>query len=407
MKPFACQVISEASFRLPEGHALELKLKQFSTAGRGVDVRIETPYRDAGFTSHLPVYLTFDCTLEASDLNEAVQVATLTAAVLIPAIAVAANASYLDPSILVAYDADPATTRHPLLFNHLFLNENSVLAGSREIAPSLILPIVERLVAHHDAERLHRSMVHYNEALLVWRPGTELRAVESLFLVAETVAPVALASYQAMNRLSDQELALTWKDVIAGPRCPKCNHAWIRRGDLVAGARRKLVFDDKTEVYRRAKRVSDGLEHGFQNLPALQEDARTCRDEAAALVRKCLLGLLFTPEEPPTPILAAPFDKPLRRDPVDRQLTMNLNGAAGALAPVGHRHPVIRVQQTIKDLVLRPDGSAEITTEGTYNFSFADGVVADNLVTGFGSRATTFNIKDVVVRRGTESKGAV
>jgi hypothetical protein len=94
----------------------------------------------------------------------------------------------------------------------------------------------------------------------------------------------------------------------------------------------------------------------------------------------------------------------MRRDLVDHQLTMNLNGAAGALAPVGHRHPVIRVQRSIKDLVLRPDGSADITTEETVNFSFADGVVADNLKTGFGSRATKFNIKDVVVRRGTESK---
>jgi hypothetical protein len=403
MNKFKCQVIAETACRLPEGQVLELK--QFTAAGRPVDVRIATSYRDAGFTSHLPVYLSFDCTLEGSDLDDAVNAALLTAAVLLPAIAFAANASYQDPAVLVAYDDDPSQRKHVLRFDQLFPAENP-FAGGREIQASTILNVVDALIANDQGERLHRSMVFYNEALLAWRPGAELRAVESLFVVAETLKTVALQSYQKATGLTDEGLGQQWQGVIAGALCPRCKERWTRRGDLESAARLKLVFNDRADVHTLARRVSDGLEHGFRDLPSLQTDARKCRDDTASLVRQCLIRLLCRDEETAQTLLSAPFDRPRRRDDVQCQTRMVLNGSGGCLAPAGHLHPVIEVERTIKDVVLRSDGSADVTRETPMTFRFAEGVTAENIGMRFGSRATAVEIKEVSLKRGREDPTA-
>jgi hypothetical protein len=65
----------------------------------------------------------------------------------------------------------------------------------------------------------------------------------------------------------------------------------VPEADILAYARREILFPGDKGTYRTAKDVSDGLEHGYADISKLFDGAKRVRDATAFYLRSAILHL--------------------------------------------------------------------------------------------------------------------
>lgn len=395
-RSFVGRVIVPAGFRVPEN--LEWEIKEVPSLHERARVLIASRYDDFGLTSGTRIARAFmlDVYCRASELDEGVSSCRSVAELLIPPFALTANAWYGDLEVLIAYDQDDVDEIHPLVFNIIPDVPSPFIEGDRELEHDLAFAVADAMLNHPKAVRLHRAMVYYNEALLAWEPGKELRAVEALFIAAETLAPVALS--RELETKTRDDLIAEWG--VKGPTCPECAHTWVRDGDLVTAARTHVIFQGDEQTQTRVRKVSDGLEHGFKDLPDLHKMAKDCRNDAARYVRRAILSLLGLSDATVDQLLTGRYAKPVRRDAVKHSISTVLKGAHDNLAPAGQRHPIFQVQLQTEDATISPDGKGELRMTKNVNVKLGEGTHADGLKLLASDRATAMNVVAAKLTKG-------
>lgn len=151
--------------------------------------------------------------------------------------------------------------------------------------------------------------------------------------------------------------------------------------------------------------MSEGLEHGYEDMPKLQQRSADCRDDLATAIRRALFELLQVDSDVAARLQSPPFDRPHRRDPVSRGVTMTLRGPVDSLAPPGETHPLLNTQVEVQRAVLRPDGTGDLTFREQIDFK-SGGATAEDIQRFASDRAIEAKIESVEIRRAEESPSA-
>ena len=216
----------------------------------------------------------------------------LVASNLSPFVALATNAAVAPLNPWFGFDSTASTPDRAFFASDL-PEEAFLPFARREVPRQQITEILLSFLEHPEQARLRRAAAHYLEVLRHWEPGHEIAALAHTFMGMEALTPVAL-------RKELTTLGLTSRDELA--------NAWdVEPNMLDAEVRRRVLFQGTDDLYQNVKSASDGLEHGFAEIDAIRETAKSCRLEASRRLREAILrDLMASTAE----LLKPPYDTP-------------------------------------------------------------------------------------------------
>lgn len=347
MPLFLVVASSRAGIRLPEETHVLLPETPTVSDGR-VNLDLYSTYADLGFTSTQPGRLFCQASGEATNLDAAIRSfgSTINFGI-VPSLAVCANTQVPNFELEVAYDITPGETTHPFtqsLPGALSDPASDELRTLRLLPPELTFSVLQPLLISPEGERLHRACAQYRESILTWESGKELWSVMHLWMAIEALTKSLLRHECRKQGLSEDGL------------CQVCG---IQRQQLDSHVRVRLIFNSDADTYKKAKDISDGLEHMFDALPGLHERATEIRDQLASYVRGAIIHTLDLDPSLTNRLLDRPFAKPVSI----LQNKVSIGGVltGEALAPENTVHPHFVGNRFVKDMVEKDNGDYDVT----------------------------------------------
>jgi hypothetical protein len=298
---------------------------------------------------------------QADSLSEASDMFWHSAAVVLPVLGAATNCWFNDPVLLRIYDVSDAREEHE--FRDLLRPPLAGLPPStREVKAETALGLVVAMAEL--TPRLHRVALNYSEALVHWHDGGHLRAVEMIFRAAEALSEPVVDRELEAAALTKKKLAEAWG---------------VAKKHLQRSARDRIIFGDQ-KLSQEIEEISNGLEHGYEDIPSLQKRSSPIRDEAATAVRRAFLPFLKLDPSALKELFDPPFDKPKRTDPLIDVVEGRLQAPAEMILPP-REEPRFEGSAEIKDVELLPDG-LNLTRKWGYTFKAEPGVKLNDMRSG-------------------------
>ncbi|MGL5830165.1 MAG: hypothetical protein ACRC0L_11440 [Angustibacter sp.] len=271
----------------------------------------------------------------------------------------------------LAFDACGTHTEHDY-FQNLRNAESGLPRTTRLIDTAAMQALLRDLFTHRNKERLLRAIGQYEMALRHWHPGGEVLALAHLFIVMEVLTPIVKRG--ELNRCGGEaELMVEWG--LEPKRCSKCGHQYAIGAILDAEVRRRLLFRGEDEVYKEAKRASDGFEHGFLSVPEVRVNAVKHIQRVAGLARRAIFDLVSTNPEWRTTLLHTDLDRPVGSAATAQYLKTTLRGDAEALQADGNVYPYFTIVNSIRDVENRVDGKTiQFTADSDVTAHIGEGV---------------------------------
>lgn len=343
-------------------------IREFPTPVGKVTLTFRTRFSDEGHEANVPRELWIDVRGDATcSLDEAINAYAAAGLSFLPAIALATNASIEDVQPKLAYDN---TADHdPREYFQSFLPERRGLPLlSRPVDVQATLTLITTLAEDSQGERLLRAAEQYRLALSHWMRGHESLALMHLFMGMEVLTTCALRRECASAGLSEKDLARSWGiDVDGAP----VKSVWRR--ELESEVRRRIPFQGDTSTLAKAKRASDGLEHGFLDFTTARTLAEETRDKTAAYLREAVFSLAEIDAETKHRMLAAPYDTPLKSW-LAKYMRGKFVGSATHLAEPTQEYPIFRWESKLKSLRRTETGGYQITPDETLTARFSSEV---------------------------------
>ena len=259
----------------------------------------------------------------APSLDEAAREFAASVHSILPALSFATNATTSTLELHLCFDSTTGHARREFVQNHL--HEPAPVHYGRSLPADSTVALLEAVNTSAIASRLQRALAHYWLALRNWTPGSEILALAPLFMGAETLARPALESELARRRVSRHELAASLD---------------VPERDLEAWARRALIFGGDEECHRRAKKASDGFEHGFLSFKDIHTNAAVVRDRTAHYLRMAILRMAGVPNDARHVLASTPYDGPCGAWRFTRQFRATLEAADKQLAAPDQQYPM-------------------------------------------------------------------
>lgn len=165
MGQYVVILASEASFYMPYGEAAELRFT--GPPFPGASVRLYTSFVETRFQP-IPSALFLECRLDAETIEAAVAAAESMTTLLLPTLGFAANATWPDPTVQIAYDVTAGVRDHELRASPRAFSRDFAEIGSRLLPIDAANAVFQAMMNNRDAIRIHRALVHYNEAIAHW-----------------------------------------------------------------------------------------------------------------------------------------------------------------------------------------------------------------------------------------------
>lgn len=278
---------------------------------------------------------------------------------LLPILAVSANAAISDLDFELAFETTPGKKKREY-FQSFLSAETNTARKSRRVDTDAALKIVDAVSRHPDSERISRAIEQYRIALKSWRFGYSTLAVAHLWMAVEALTKVFIrAECKARQIEHPKELA----DAIG-----------VDKANLDKTIRRDRILYGDQECYDRARKASDGFEHGYIGFDELQSESREIRTRLAQHVRGAILELLDIDAETKERLMKKPFSKPMGHWPLVKYLRGTLVSDGDNLAPPGYSYPSMEWKTTIKSCVTNKNGDLDIEFDESFTASLADGV---------------------------------
>ena len=329
MPEFLVVMRTRSGATLQEGN--DLKVIYQSDEGP-VNVLFRTRRKDRGLGIPTALDLTIEVSGKANSLDEVQRRYNAVAQVASNVLALGANAIVEQPPVVeLAYDVTPEHEEHDFFQRRHPEPPLEILQG-RPIHPILLVPLYECFARHPEADRLNQAAAHYNIALAHWQPGSELLALNHLWIGVETLTPAFLKRECETRGMNKEDLYNEWN-------LPAQELKRDRMNKLAAEVRSRIIFKGDQECYRNAKDASDGFEHGFLSLSEAHDLATRARDETAANLRRAIFKLADLDQPTLSALLDPPFNRPLERWSLDFQFRGKLVGPVNRLAPAEGEHP--------------------------------------------------------------------
>jgi hypothetical protein len=198
----------------------------------------------------------------------------------------AANAYVEDPVLVAAYVTDRGVREREWVTRYQ-PPEHPIPPNTRVIAASAAEAMVNATERHPARRRLGRVLAFYRESLRHAQTASVLLAVEYLQVAAETLTPLMLDQVCGELAIEKEELAQ-------------------RRGIDPSDDRNKLlrsirlhdIYDGDRDLRQAVEKVSNGFEHGFEELDRAREVAAHVVLRASDCIRRGILRVAgLSPEQ--------------------------------------------------------------------------------------------------------------
>jgi hypothetical protein len=328
MKRYICVLRATSAVRIPPREKIRVAVSASNE-----------PYGSGS----VPRHLWLEVVGSATSLEEARQSFQNVAEGLCNALASTMN-SAIEPLVpTVVFDATEEENEHD--FWQFVLPPNIGLPNtSRALVERDFLEIMNALEGHIDCELIERALGHYRASIVHLVPGELLLAMSHAWMGFEALKVVALRQELDRQSLSRAELASIWN---------------VKTSQLEGEARLRLLFSGRSGLHRRARRVSDELEHSVSPFGTLQSQAEA---DAHSLVTHLRRGILKCPfAKIPRTLLRNGVQMPLACAPLQRHLRTTLYGNAADLAPSHLQYPHFDLTIETGNVILSPTGGFTIS----------------------------------------------
>ena len=215
-----------------------------TSQGRIADRRSAQPVPPAP-TDQLAHDLLIEVRVDAGSLQDAANEGLQAAASQLLPLTVAANAFVANPMLVSAYETSPSLSEREWVQRRQPAEE-ALPPNSREIAADTAGEFMRAVEHHPQRRRFGRVLAFYREALRYAETDSALLAVEFLQITAETLTPVLCELDTPGRKPSGEELGQ---------------------------ARLEKIYAGDKELRKRVEHLSNGFEHGFEDLGAAKDVA--------------------------------------------------------------------------------------------------------------------------------------
>ena len=290
------------------------------------------------FSRPAPRGIHIEVTGDAHSLDEALTAFSAAAEAMSPIVSVVANAPVGTLDVELAFDSSPGVSERAF-FQQFLLDERVMPIDPHEVPNSSLKAVLELLPRHPDNERLHRAMAYYHTAISAWRPGSEIPVLAYLYMAAEALTPVVLATFVEQAG-SKSALQAKWG---------------IDIKQMDSEARCRGVFEGDVAVYKKARNASDGFEHGFAKFTDIRADADQVLLPTAAYIRSAIFRQLALPAETLQQLLSPPYDRPFYLH-YTKFLRGTLISDGEALAAPDQLYPILTWRSSHREVVPQKEG---------------------------------------------------
>lgn len=268
---------------------------------------------------------------------------------LLPVLSLSANAAVQNAQLEIAFDSSNHVAEREY-FQSYVPPESNLVHFVRRIDVDATVALIDAINRHDDADRLRRAADQYRLALDEWRLGQETLTLAHLWMALEALTKAWIRAECRKRKLKDDNDLAT---ALA-----------VELKQLDSVIRRDMILKGDLECYRKAKKASDGFEHGFLEFGRIRELATDVRHRMAGYIRGAILDLCELDEPVSRRLTSGPFDKPLGYWPVVKYMRGRLVGSSDQLAAPGNAYPFLRWDPGVK--------KCEVTEQGEINVRFTD-----------------------------------
>ena len=323
-----------------------------------VKLIFRTIYVNEGFSVPIPRELWIKLTGSAQSLDSAIKSFSIPALVLVPVIALSVNAPIDTPEVNIAYDNTQGKDGRDF-FESFLPDEKGLIRQGRTVNTDATVDLLTALDNHPHQARLLRAINQYSVALLNWKPGREIIAGAHLYMGIDTLTKIALSNYCEEKGKSEIDLVKEWG---------------IEKQELDSKVRERILFQGDTDCYKKAKKASDGFEHGYVPFPDIYTISTEIRDLTAYYLRSSIIDLIRPKNSARSILLSTPFKHPLQSWEITKQIKGRLISKSDKLAKEGQEYPYIKWNSEIKSITCDESGEYNIEMQETFTNLFTNGV---------------------------------
>lgn len=314
-----------------------------------------TRYKDLKLEHPLPGDLWVDARGRTSSLEKAAVIFGKAATGILNPIAFSTNAAIGDLDLELAFENTPSISKRPFL-QSMLPDEWTIINIRRIINVEMTRSLMDAIQKHSEKERIIRAINQYNLALRFWRAGYETLATEHLFLGVEALT-------KAIIRHNQTTLGLNKKDFAKklGIEVDKLDPYKSLDKEILTYVRRNILFKGDTECHQKAKKASDGLEHGFLPYDEIHDSAAKVRDKTASYLRDSIIELLELDQETRSFYMDKSKKKPLGNWPMVKYIRGYLVGESNDLAAEGNEYPILSWRSRVKSIKKKETGEYSIS----------------------------------------------
>jgi hypothetical protein len=217
--------------------------------------------------------------VQAQSFNAAVNEGLQAAHSQLLGLTVAANSFVANPVLVAAYEIDPGVVEREWIQRYQ-PPEHPIPPNTREITSAAAGEFMRAAEHHPHRSRFGRVLAFYREALRYAEKDSALLAVEYQHITAETLTSVLRDVIQDDLNLTDEQMYAHFGVDIDVPNA---------KGALLKCIRLQEIYGGESDLRRQVERVSNGFEHGFEDLNAAKDAAENVVGDAGRLVRSAIL----------------------------------------------------------------------------------------------------------------------
>jgi hypothetical protein len=307
----------------------------------------------------LPGHIWIEVSGNAPSLEEALVPFANAGLSMLPILSLCANAAIGEPEIEIGFDNSKGVSERDYFQCYVSPEKNEIYIG-RHIDIESTVSFLGSISRHPDSERLRRAANQYRLALDHWRLGRETMSLAHLWMALEALTKAKIRQECSLRNISDQnELAKNFG---------------IDLRNLDSYVRRDILLKGDAECYRKAKKASDGFEHGFLGYDKIVMLSRDIRSLMAAYIRTAIFEMCELEKEVYRILTKDPFDKPIGYWPVVKYLRGKLTGEGEQLARNGNAYPFMKWKPIIKSTSIDEGGKFNITMTDSFTAELAEGI---------------------------------
>jgi hypothetical protein len=312
----------------------------------------------------VPRGIFFECHCEANTVHDATNQQCGFCDVLACVIACSANAFVDYPKLELCFEITPSVRERDFA-QAMIPDSVSLNIGTRTVKGRETNNFLGLVLQHKDRDRKLRALSHYRDMLSNWTLENRLRCLVHCFFAVEALAPAALRKEMESQGLSKHEIARSWGCDLTQSSAQKMFDGLVKR---------KLIFHDDGEVYKKTKDASDAFEHGYQDFGMLRAVAESIIMRSANHVRKSIFELCNLDTDTFGTLTSEPYDRPKGPPNVAHYVFGKLVGDGPDLAAPDQAFPILNWRYSLKPELDETSGDVRYTGPITITPRFASGI---------------------------------